>query len=123
LVAIKHENPDYVEHALRDAKSKKLVTATEDTEDDFINPGFGSPLLEWSPDGRMLIISAKLYRHLGEFSAVFRITDDLKLAHVALPKDSEPARWNPDGTLVLRVKREETYRFDPTKQAFIERAK
>jgi hypothetical protein len=118
LVALKTQQSDYDQYTLRQARTKKPV-GTGEAGDDFINPGFGSPNILWSPDSRMLIILAKLYRDRGDFSAVFRISSDLKLVPLAVPEGSEAVRWNSDGSLVLHVKREVSYRFDPQRQIFV----
>ncbi|WP_395751043.1 hypothetical protein [Prosthecobacter sp.] len=117
LVAIKDTKLDDTHYVLRNAKTKAKVIA-DDNEfgEDYINPGFGSPTLEWNPkNSRLLIIDAKLYRDRGNTSTVFRITDDSKLVLVPTPEDAIPDRWNPDGSIVLLVRHEDVYRFDAGK--------
>jgi hypothetical protein len=118
FIAINHEPSHYEQYMLRESKTKKPVMATEDS-DDYINPSFGSPHLQWSPNSPMFIVSAKVYREYGTLSAVFRISSDLKLVPISLPESAEPAQWTSDGDLILLVRREESYRFDPKTGTFV----
>ena len=119
LVAVKEEKSDPSLFVLRNSKTKTEIESPQ-MDEDFINSGFGTPTLRWSPtNSRLLIITAKLYRHGGEVSSVFRITDDSKLVQVPIPDDAIPAQWNADGTLILLVRHKETYSFDATKNALV----
>ena len=123
LIEVFDPKTDLKWYHIRDARTQKEVRETDDPNntsgDDYLNPGFGSPIVQWSPtNSRMLLITSKLYRDRGYSCAVFRITDDLKLVRVPIRDEAIPERWNHDGTLVVTMRVEAVYGFDPTKKEF-----